>query len=372
MKRFLTRRFLLVYLVAIVALGAMTYVAPKVFATGSFTVSNVKFDPTTGILTYDETGTYDNGIVSILQNGGNGTNLWAGSTATCVSGSCTVKMNPTVSDSLDSGVTSVTLHDNSGDVSQVLNYPLPYGTTNSPLFAYASVANGWVRDGNTWTYASADSPTFTATASGDLTGVYTPGQRIKLTQSSTTKYFLVTGVSYSSPNTTITLYGGIDYTLTNSTISNIYFSAQKAPVGFPLDPAKWTVESIYASDSNQASPTVNTWYNIGSRSLNVPIGAWRLVYSATFSYDDSTVGFYNAYVTLSTSNNSESDINMTDGVSLANSTIATGKGYKEKFINLTTKTTYYLNIRSTASGLNFLGSGGAATPTVIRAICTYL
>ena len=97
------------------------------------------------------------------------------------------------------------------------------------------VGNGWTPALETWTYASADDPTYTFTISGDLTDKYSAGMRIKLTQT-TAKYFIITKVAYSSPNTTITVYGGTDYDLANATITNPYYSVVKAPQGFPLDP----------------------------------------------------------------------------------------------------------------------------------------
>jgi hypothetical protein len=71
--------------------------------------------------------------------------------------------------------------------------------------------------------------------------------------------FIITGVSYSSPSTTLSLYGGTDYDLANSAIIEPYFSMAKAPYGFPLDEAKWRVESLVTSDSSQASPVAGTW-----------------------------------------------------------------------------------------------------------------
>ena len=54
------------------------------------------------------------------------------------------------------------------------------------------------------------------------------------------KHFINTGVGYSS-NTVLTLYGGTDYDLANSPIIEPYFSAAKAPFGFPLNEGKWRV-----------------------------------------------------------------------------------------------------------------------------------
>lgn len=41
--------------------------------------------------------------------------------------------------------------------------------------------DGWIPAEETWTYASADDPTFTFTISGDKTGKYSVGMKIKLT-----------------------------------------------------------------------------------------------------------------------------------------------------------------------------------------------
>ena len=91
-----------------------------------------------------------------------------------------------------------------------------------------SLTNGWIPAEETWTYAS--STTFTI--SGDKTGKYQKGDKIKLTQTSV-KYFYIIGVSYSSNNTTITVTGGSDYSLANATITKPYFSKAENPQGFP-------------------------------------------------------------------------------------------------------------------------------------------
>jgi hypothetical protein len=97
--------------------------------------------------------------------------------------------------------------------------------------------DGWIDDtAETWTYASftAGPPASgTFTVPGDQTAKYTIGTRIQLTQSSTVKYFVVTGSSYSSPNTTVTITGGTDYTLANSAITANYHSYEENPQGYP-------------------------------------------------------------------------------------------------------------------------------------------
>ena len=133
-------------------------------------------------------------------------------------------------------------------------------TLTSPLFG--GTIDGWISAGETWTYASADDPTFTFTVNADVTGKYSAGMKIKLTQG-TVKYFIITAVStYSGGNTTITVYGGTDYDLANSAISANYYSMVKSPFGFPMSPAKWSVEFTSSDTQTQSAPTNGTWYNM--------------------------------------------------------------------------------------------------------------
>jgi hypothetical protein len=93
---------------------------------------------------------------------------------------------------------------------------------------YDNEAFGWKPAGVTWTYASAT--TFTVT--GDVTSTYIPGMKLQCTQT-TAKYFYVASSSYSSPNTTVTITGGSDYTLANATITNPQYSRIAYPSSFP-------------------------------------------------------------------------------------------------------------------------------------------
>ena len=108
------------------------------------------------------------------------------------------------------------------------------------------ILSGWIPAGETWTYAS--STTFTI--SGDKTSKYQKGDKIKLTQTSV-KYFYIIGVSYTSPNTTITVTGGSDYSLANTTITSPYYSKVENPQGFPIDGFSFV-------------PTISTTANAGT------------------------------------------------------------------------------------------------------------
>lgn len=88
--------------------------------------------------------------------------------------------------------------------------------------------NGWTPAGETWTQISET----TFRISGDKTGKYQVNDKIKLTQT-TVKYFRITGISYSSPNTTVTVDGFGISTLVSGTITNPYYSKMETPQGFP-------------------------------------------------------------------------------------------------------------------------------------------
>ena len=234
-----------------------------------------------------------------------------------------------------------------------------------------ALLTGWIPAGETWTYASADDPTFTFTISGDKTSKYSAGMRIKLTQT-TVKYFIITAVSYSSPNTTITVYGGTDYDLANATITNPYYSTQKAPQGFPLNPAKWTITTTYTSLWVKHNPVNKVWYNVGM--ISIPIGSWNINYIAdVFADENAGVGRIDIYATLSTSNNSQSTAEHTIRMTTSSVSLQGAVLQYTGSLVLTSKTAYYLNIKldNTTSPLD-LGCDGSQIPLRIKATCAYL
>jgi len=235
-----------------------------------------------------------------------------------------------------------------------------------------SFANdGWVPANETWTYASAS----TFRISGDKTGKYQAGQKIKLTQT-TAKYFIITKVEYSSPNTTITVYGGTDYTIANASITNNFFSLVKCPFGFPMEQDKWIQTSTYTSTTLQATPTQDAWYNLGSFSLAIPIGSWSVEYFCSAATEESSGAIVYYKTTLSTANNSESDSTLTcsyacvvgGGTSITN----WSDFHNRKSLSLDTATTYYLNHSSRVAGADNITIYGAVRTAIIRAVCVYL
>ena len=230
-----------------------------------------------------------------------------------------------------------------------------------------NVNNGWISLNGTFTYSSANSPTFVVTTSVDLTGIVGLGMRIKLTQA-TTQYFIVTAIT----NGSITMYGGTDYTLTNASISNVYYSMLKAPYGFPMDPKKWTLELNSVARVAQTSPTKDTWYNLGGLSILLPVGIWDTYYQAETQHQRETAGIPLVYCALSTNASSVSDNDLkTQGfvssVSICALTLST-----RKTITVTTPTTFYLIASTNQYGATELAFRGEMTPTIVRATCAYL
>lgn len=101
----------------------------------------------------------------------------------------------------------------------------PAGTPLSKKLAASVLATGWIEVTNTWTYASSS----TVTVPSDATLKYQKGDKVRFKQGGGYKYFVVTNVA----STVLTLFGGSDYSVANSAITDIAFSRRENPFGFP-------------------------------------------------------------------------------------------------------------------------------------------
>lgn len=90
-------------------------------------------------------------------------------------------------------------------------------------------SDGWIPTTDTWTYASAS--TFTI-AGEDRTAIFTPGTKLKFTQT-TEKYATVASSSFST-NTTVTIIVNTDYTIANAAITAPFYSYVSNPPAFPV------------------------------------------------------------------------------------------------------------------------------------------
>ena len=236
--------------------------------------------------------------------------------------------------------------------------------------------DGWLEAKETWTYASADDPTFTFTiADFNATTKYQPGMRIKLTNVSV-KYFIITKVVFDDPGSTITVYGGTDYALVDDDITLPFYSRQKAPFGFPLDPDKWSIETTSGTSASSNGIAANIWTNVGTKTIDIPIGLWNTNYAVSGqSVSTGSQSTITIRATLSTTNNGETDDTWTSGAlgaveSAYTGIRATGWLTKKNIIDLSTKDTFYLNIAANrASNLTINNTYGDLS---IKAVCAYL
>lgn len=121
-------------------------------------------------------------------------------------------------------------------------------------------SDGWIPSTETWTYASAS--TFTIT--GDKTSTYSIGDKIKFSNP-TVKYFYIVDISYGAPNTTVTVNGGLSYSVANSSITFPNYSKSSSPNGFP-GYFKYTMTQ---NSGFTASPTTEALYTIQGRLITL-------------------------------------------------------------------------------------------------------
>lgn len=235
--------------------------------------------------------------------------------------------------------------------------------------ALAVGSDGWTQTAVALTYSSTDGHTFVCSTGADLSGTIPVGARLKCTISAAVQYFIVTAVN----STTITLYGGQNYSLTASAITNVYWSWAKAPFGFSTDPTGWTEQLKDASNHYQASPTLNQWYAPGSLALVIPIGVWDVQWQACLEHDWGA-GNGDVWGSLSTSTSSVSDADFTAAFEYTSSGGINITLFRRKTLVLASKATYTLIARQTTqspgNGLGF--SGSVVSPSIIRAVCAYL
>ncbi len=176
--------------------------------------------------------------------------------------------------------------------------------------------DGWIEANITWTYASAT----TFTVAGDLTSLFNVGDKIKLTQT-TVKYFYVISRTFASGNTTVTISGGSDYTLTNAAITSNYYSKAETPNGFPkvfnyvvawtagatnpvigngTTSGKFRLSGVFCTTTLQVQAGSTTTFGSGSYYLSVPItsSTSNIMQSGNAVYVDNGVQQYFGTVRL--------------------------------------------------------------------------
>lgn len=171
-------------------------------------------------------------------------------------------------------------------------HAVDFGDTTTPYLV--SDNGGWRKFSVTLTYASAT----TFTVPGDYRQVLTKGTKIWLNQSGS-KYFYVTGTSFSGGLTTVTVNAGSDYSLANAAITSPYFSYMQTPVGFPqwfnfvpTGNVGWSVFSVSNARFKMDGTMCTAWYaNSGTSNstdarLGLPVTCAAL--GGAYNYEGTT------------------------------------------------------------------------------------
>lgn len=134
-----------------------------------------------------------------------------------------------------------------------INEDVALTATATQLNAQVLATNdGWTSADESWAYASAS----TITVPSGAAAKYSKGDKIKLTQSATVKYFYVKSVA----DTVLTVTGGSDYTVADATISANFYSHQSSPIGFPayFNTTATTFNATYVDNGSGGTISTST------------------------------------------------------------------------------------------------------------------
>jgi len=224
------------------------------------------------------------------------------------------------------------------------------------LVAYFKLAGDFVD-------STANANTLTASGSATATAADSPF--------AATEYGIVTGVVFATGNTTITLYTGQNLAPAEN-LSNVSYSGSKIPVGFPSDPARWTIVTRSAADRTTTSATYATLTD----ALVLPVGAWKLCLRATVYHTNSSSATRTVNITLSSDTSTETNPRTTLNLSsntAAYPNVAITMTSPDADVLTTAATTFTLLGKiSSSTNSTFAVQGSTNLPTVIRAVCGYL
>jgi hypothetical protein len=185
------------------------------------------------------------------------------------------------------------------------------------------------------------------------------------------------GIIHDITSTTMLIYCGTDFILTNNPITNVYYSMVKCPYGFQMNPDKWTILLTSDTEVYQNNPVIGTYYNFYI--FTGHIGSWKFVIAGNLAVVSKVnVSLVRGNVTLSTANNTKGDNGLTcfvglNGYQNATYNIATlSQFYREKPLNLTVKTPLFLNVSVVTGDCSSINLVGNQSRTEIKAVSAYL
>lgn len=202
-----------------------------------------------------------------------------------------------------------------------------------------------------------------------------------------TEYGLVTKVSYSGSNTTITVFTGTDYNIPNISLTGSSFSTVRTPSGFPASSGKWRVTIPLLAGYTKSVGSATTYY-VSPCKITVPIGAWKLGYEAGFRAGGNSPAAAahgqlllteqsSDFTTTSTILTSESDLMSTIYTYTNNATLQVSMSVsRSKFIEKTSQSVYSFAGRTAEGGGSYEWSiipySTNFVTSVIYADCAYI
>jgi hypothetical protein len=246
------------------------------------------------------------------------------------------------------------------------------GTETSLISAYSF--NGNANDLNTTNANNLTSNNGAAATTADSFN----GAQANGTISSTLDYGIVESITFST-NTTVIVQVPEGCTIpTSGGVSAVAYSGVKAPYGMPIQKDKWDILVLAKADLQATGLTTSTWFGLGATgqlvNINVPAGAWNLSYQAMGHVIATSSTYIAAYLTLTTTNGSETDAEFSGFPQATNTASSENFAYLTKNKNITTTvlTPYYMNIKSNNAGIGSLNVTGTQTVTYIKAENAYL
>jgi hypothetical protein len=185
----------------------------------------------------------------------------------------------------------------------------------------------------------------------------------------TLDYGIITKTAFST-NTTLTVQVPEGCTIpTSGGVSAVSYSTQAVPYLFPRDSGRWEVSLLLKVASSQASPVANTWYNLGFY-ITAPTGAWTFSYEATYNVQHASI--CTQHVTISTTNNSETDVETSSRVQGNTVTALIGQMQRTFNYDVTSPTVYYWNARTTQATTTTIQLDNSTSPSKLTLTPAYL
>lgn len=232
----------------------------------------------------------------------------------------------------------------------------------------------WKAISATLSYSSFENHTLIASTSTDLSTKLSVGMRIRLINNSNIIHGIITAITAS----TITILVQISKSVSNGTISDVYYSTVKAPYGFPPNPDEWTVMTTDTTQRNQNNPGVRQVYNLGGINITIPQGIWKLMFQVCYQLGVAGSSNGQKYITVGLSTDTNTIIADLATAFAGYSNFIRDNTTKDcGILSLATPTKYYFNARN--DGIDSAAGSGMPiyllnpdVTLIIRAVCAYL